>query len=146
MTRYRSQDGLMSSPDPAAVEAWDRIGREMTNARTAWTERLRTIGVKLAHPDDGWVHEPGRGYTPNNHDKWLSPSWYAQFDDGPQEGDLIALGWPDTGYRIVQCIEVRRRPTVLGGESVCYYYEDTGQRLPEPPKRSIIQRILAGAK
>lgn len=124
--RFTSSDGLMSSSDPGAVQRWEAIGARMASDEKDWTARLREMGVKMAHPDDGWVHEPGRGYTPDNPAKWLSPT-YAQFDDGPKVGDVIALGWPWKGYRMVRVTEVRRRRGVLLLDRVDYYYEDTGR-------------------
>ena len=86
--RYTSRDGLMSSADPSAVALWESIGARMATEKMSWTEALRAAGVKYAHPDDGWVHRDRNHHT---------RSWYPQFDDRPEVGDLIAFGWPTSG-------------------------------------------------
>lgn len=48
-----------------------------------WINILREDGFKMAHPDDGWV---------DRKDNILNPA-YPQFDDSPEVGDLIMLGW-----------------------------------------------------
>lgn len=90
MSRYVSRDGLMSSADPKAVALWDDICARAEFAEMSWTDILRARGVKYAHPDDGWVKRDG---TPPSHTR----SWYPQFDDRPEVGDLIAFGTPPGG-------------------------------------------------
>jgi hypothetical protein len=63
----------------------------------AWNNRLRGLGVKMAHPDDGSV----------NRDCNEISLVYPQFDDGVSIGDVIALGWPPK-YRFVRMIGIRR--------------------------------------
>lgn len=166
MARYTSADGLMSSSDPQAVALWESIGARMENNQFDWTERLRSAGIKLAHPDDGWV---------NRERNTFSLSWYAQFNDSPEVGDLIAFGTPpdrehyqswhdvwrgrrDTyarermerlkgepessahGYRICRVTEVEARTGILG-RHVTYAYEDTGVRLPHRAPQSLSAKI-----
>lgn len=152
--RYTSRDGLMSSSDPAAVALWEDIVAKQEGAKADWTSRLRAAGVKLAHPDDGWVKR-------NANPPFLNISWYPQFNDQPQVGDLMALGRPPRGehyvpdftkdgveyardgYRIVRVIEVKRSP--LGGPIPWqeFYFEDTGVRLPPAaPRPSLLRRVL----
>lgn len=83
--RYVSSDGLLSSNDPAAIELWESILGRGEDAKASWTDLLRARGVKYAHPDDGWVHRDRGTHT---------RSWYPQFDDHPEVGDLIAFGRP----------------------------------------------------
>lgn len=155
MYQHTSEDGLLKSNDASAVSLWDDIGRRMADEKASWTEILRGMGVKLAHPDDGWVRRD------SNH---FSLSWYAQFDDRPEVGDLIAFGKPtdgehyrswhdvwtgrtDTyareqmgqlagkpesaadGYRICRVTSVERRHGILGYHQG-FEYEDTGVRVP----------------
>lgn len=61
-----------------------------------WVDRLRAMGVKAAHPDDGWV----------NRDENRVHLSYPQFFDGLQEGDLLALGWSGDKFRLVRIIRV----------------------------------------
>lgn len=154
---YTSSDGLMRSSDPDAVVLWESIVARAEFAKMSWTDILRARGVKLAHPDDGWVkRDQGK----------FSLSWYPQFDDRPEVGDLIAFGrppdgehyqsWHDVwrgrkdryareqmerlagqpessadGYRICRVTEVERRRGILGGGTLtAYTYEDTGERMP----------------
>lgn len=169
--RYTSSDGLLSSNDPKMVTLWEDIGARMAAENASWTDTLRAMGVKLAHPDDGWVHR-GR-----NH---FRLSWYPQFDDQPEVGDLIAFGCPPgrsygvdhyvpngdherrwkgdwsltaderpesacQGYRICRVTKVERRASILG-YSQEFEYEDTGERVPPvPPKRRWWQRRELGA-
>ena len=163
MTRFTSKDGLLSSTDPKAVDLWESITAEQERAERTWTEILRAAGVKLAHPDDGWVKRD-RGT--------FGLSWYACFNDNPQVGDLIAFGTPPRdgvehyrsrrdvwrgrkddyarermrrlegqpesaadGYRICRVTEVDDRSGILG-RIVTYHYEDTGARMPaRQPKK-----------
>lgn len=154
--KYRSRDGLCSSIDSAAVALWDSIGAQMDADKRSWTETLRAMGVKLAHPDDGWVKRDAP-------EPYLSLSWYPQFNDEPQAGDLIALGaayhygdydgdrkrnWRRASrdgrkgggericwrYRLVRVTRVNDRTGILG-RFVEYYFQDTGIRLPPEPTR-----------
>lgn len=172
MSRYTSSDGLMSSADPQAVALWESIGARMEDDKRNWTQRLRDAGIKLAHPDDGWV---------NRERNTFSLSWYAQFNDSPEVGDLIAFGkppegehyrsWHDVwrgrkdayareqmerledqpesaadGYRVCRVTEVEDRGGILGGRRVAYSYEDTGVRLPpRAPRPSLTKRLLRRA-
>ena len=86
--RFTSRDGLMSSFDPAAVALWEDITARAEFAKMSWTDTLRARGVKYAHPDDGWVNRDLGKHT---------RSWYPQFDDRPEVGDLIAFGRPPDG-------------------------------------------------
>lgn len=163
--RFRSSDGLMESSDPAAVALWESIGARMEDDKRNWTQRLRDAGIKLAHPDDGWV---------NRDRNTFSLSWYAQFNDSPQVGDLVAFGTPpdgdhyeprrsasdqhrrteyhkrpinlpesaNSGYRVCRVTAVEDRTGILG-RHVTYAYEDTGMRLPpQAPRRALFWRIL----
>jgi hypothetical protein len=149
LSRYTSRDGLCTSADASAVALWDSIGDRMASEQRDWIKTLRGMGVKLAHPDDGWVKREAP-------EPFLSLSWYPQFNDEPQEGDLIALGAShhcgtyagDKGgkwrrnrgrgarigwqYRLVRVVRVNDHAGILG-RFVDYYFEDTGVRLPPEP-------------
>lgn len=68
------------SDDPV----WHRICDEQEMRCDAWIEKLRALGVKGAHPNDGWV---------NREDDYAS-FVYPYFDDGIEEGAIIVLGSP----------------------------------------------------
>lgn len=113
--RYKSRDGLASSADPAAVALWDEITARHANEQTASSEQLRGLGVKMEHPDDGWVNRARNSISPA----------YPRFDLQPDAGDLIALGWPQDGYRLVRCTKVEREGSLI--PRTVYYFEETGQ-------------------
>lgn len=138
MARYTSSDGLLSSSDPNAIVLWEGIIAKQASETARWTELLRGLGVKLAHPDDGWV-DPTRQAR-------LRLSWYPQFNDHPEVGDLIALGWPRTGYRLVEVTAIDHTPgrMVYGtwfDDVYVFDFNDTGRRLPEPPRKSLWARL-----
>jgi hypothetical protein len=98
--------GIMRTEDKSMAESWASIGNEMKREQAEWVAMLRTLGVKLAHPDDGWVERSGR-----NKDSLLP--CYPQFDDNPKVGELIALGWPQwqskkPQHRIVRVTRIQR--------------------------------------
>lgn len=151
---YRSKDGLLTSSSPEGAALWDSITERHENSKQGWTARLREMGVKLAHPDDGWVKRDQNKF---------SLSWYPQFDDRPEVGDLVAFGCPPRGehyrrtrsmddkyqnwayddrpvtepesaiegYRICRVTAVERRRSILGYFQD-FEYEDTGIRVPPP--------------
>jgi hypothetical protein len=70
-----------------------QVDRDMEREKQEWIAQLRSIGIKAAHPDDGWVNRK----KSEHHD--FVQFCYPQFNDGVQAGDKIALGWPDK-YRV----------------------------------------------
>ena len=88
-------------------------------------KRLRSEGVKAAHPDDGW-HEREKHYIQ------LS---YPLFNDGVDVGDRIALTRPTKTYKII-----RIEKCSFGGLDRFYYeYQE-----PMPPEKesSFFEKIL----
>lgn len=77
----------------SVVELWKKIGDDMRTEEQKWIADLRSIGIKAAHPDDGWIERK----KSEHHD--FVQFCYPQFDDGVAVGDKIALGWPDR-YRV----------------------------------------------
>lgn len=113
--RHKSRDGLASSADPAAIALWDEITARHASEQTASSEQLRALGVKMEHPDDGWVNRDRNSILPA----------YPRFDLRPEAGDLIALGWPWSGYRLVRCTKVEHEGILI--PRTVYYFEETGQ-------------------
>lgn len=171
MHPYRSKDGWLISSDPEAVARWDAIAARQESEKRDWTEILREMGVKFAHPDDGWVDRNADGSGR------VTLSWYPQFNDEPKVGDLMAIGTPPDGsygvdhyvprgdhkvrwkgdfrvkddevesacqgYRIVRVTEVDDTYGILG-RHVRWDYEDTGIRVPPvPPRRRWWRRIFS---
>lgn len=115
--RFRSRDGLMQTNDAKGLRLWEDIADRHRQEQSLASALLLEMGVKLEHPDDGWV---------NRELNMVNPC-YSRFNLGPCVGDLIALGWPWSGYRIVRVarIEVVRILT----DMTRYYFEETGQNL-----------------
>lgn len=59
------------------------MDRRLRANKVECTARLRRMGVKLAQAEDGWIDRERNTLT--------VPS-YRLFDDGPQAGDLVAIG------------------------------------------------------
>lgn len=105
----------ITANSPAGYEflkEFRRIEREQEQNEKLWIEKLRSLGVKLAHPDDGWVNREQNNVYPV----------YPQFDDKPQVGDLIALGWPGK-CRIVKVTKIETPKYI--GNSKYYFFEPT---------------------
>lgn len=111
--RYVSADGLAWSNDQRLVATWNQVGRDMAMELAMAIADLRAQGVKAAHPDDGWVDRR------RNEVRFVYPA----FNDGVQVGDVIALGWPWSGYRLVRVVEVRLGAGLLSG-TVHFVFEE----------------------
>ena len=70
-------------------------------AKENWVRHLRSIGVKAAHQDEGWVDRE------HNEISFTYPDFY----DDPGVGDVVALGWPDK-HRIV--VLTSKRTSLMG--------------------------------
>lgn len=97
------------------VHGWNASALKGHEAEQKWIAALRLMGVKLAHPDDGWVDR--------RHNE-ISPC-YPQFNDGPQVGDLIALGqWHQ--HRLVRVIKIKEWGIIE--KHLTYSFEDAWLR------------------
>lgn len=112
---FRSKDGLAQSNDSAHIDAWNAVQATSAIRQREASAALLAMGVKMEHPDDGWVDRQKNAITP----------CYPQFDLSPKVGDLIALGWPFNGYRIVRCTAVVHRTLLI--HTVTYSFEETGE-------------------
>lgn len=88
------------SGSSSIVAAAARIDRSMADEQRAWIAHLRGLGVKLAHPDDGWVDRVRHVLQPS----------YPQFNLHPDIGDTICLGQPWQESRIVTLTDPTRLP------------------------------------
>ena len=116
--RFRSRDGLAQSNDQATIATWDSIGERMAREQSDASEALRELGVRLEHPDDGWVDRERNTVRP----------CYPRFDLGVAPGDLIALGDPWNGYRVVRCTSAGEVGVIA--RAMEYGFVDEGQRWP----------------
>lgn len=114
MTRHRSRDGLCASSDPAVVAQWDSIGHEMQVEQERASAELRSLGVTAEHPDDGWV----------DRERNTVQLVYPAFNNSAKEGDVIALGWPWSGYRLVRVTAVVRASGIFGPTTTYHFTED----------------------
>lgn len=114
---FRSRDGLAQSNDADHIATWDAVQATAASKQREASARLMAMGVKMEHPDDGWV------------DRQKNSLWpcYPQFDLAPEVGDLIALGWPFSGYRIVRCTEIEHKTLLT--HTVIYSFEETGEKV-----------------
>lgn len=87
---------LIYCHDESFVKIWTETLINAEKEKLEWIEKLREQGIKVAHPDDGWV----------DREKNEIILVYPQFDDGVIDGCLMALGWP-WKYRIVKVISHR---------------------------------------
>lgn len=100
------------------AEAFVAEGRKMVDETARTTRNLREAGIKAATPDDGWVDRDKNSV--------MFPS-YVQFDDRPEVGDQIALGWPWGGYRLVTVTKIEKRQFI--NEYCRYFFRDDGERM-----------------
>lgn len=85
----------LASGDPSFVQTWIDICREGHRKEQAWLEELRRLGIKAAHPDDGWVDRRKNSVF----------FCYPYFNLHPEVGDRIALG-NYKKWRIVQVTKI----------------------------------------
>lgn len=82
---FRSNDGLVEgigSGGEEFVRIYEDIAYNETQRTGAWVAKLRSLGVKASHPDDGW----------HNREEFHFGFAYPHFDDGVKVGDMVALG------------------------------------------------------
>lgn len=110
MSAYHKLIGLARG-SKEFVNSWNNHAQSNHEMEVKWIAAMRSMGVKLAHPDDGWVKRS---------ESIVSPC-YPQFDDQPQVGDLIALGcWYE--HRLVRVTKVTVNKFFK--EYISYRFED----------------------
>lgn len=97
----------MKSKNPEHIQTWTKICLDQKSKYNKWAEKLKAEGVKMAHPDDGWVDRKEDKVHP----------CYPEFKHNPQIGDLIVLGNPDK-YRFVRVVKIE----IIGWSKMDYYY------------------------
>ena len=76
--------GLCRTNDPAIAKRWADICIKAEQDKEAWNSSLRAVGVKAAHPNDGWI----------DREKNEIHFAYPHFNDGAGPGDIVAIGQP----------------------------------------------------
>lgn len=108
----RLSDGSVVSGQPDHVARAVDIDRHMVANERAWVAHLRQMGIKAAHPDDGWVdREVNKIHL-----------CYPQFNDGLKVGELLALGSPTGCTRIVRVVDTSENRLAVGDPSPWYYH------------------------
>lgn len=75
--------GAMSGGTPEMQNLWLSICDDHDKKQADYVARVRALGAKMAHPNDGWVDRERNIARPS----------YPYFDDGAEVGDLICLGF-----------------------------------------------------
>ncbi len=99
----------LATGNPAFVSSWDAGCRADHVNERLWIAKLRNLGIKAAHPDDGWVDREENKLT----------FAYPQFNDGVEVGDLVCLGWAGQRSRVMKITAVKRSDFF---DSLVYYY------------------------
>lgn len=107
---------LMKPNSTAFAELWVNICLDSQRQHDRWVSDLRAQGVKAAHPDDGWV----------DRERDSVQFAYPQFDDGPQVGDVIVLGWPSEPVKN-RWVEVTKIAESFLG-CIHYYFKDSPKK------------------
>lgn len=118
--KHKFSDGSSIRGPRSVVDIGIRVEQDMRERERQWVAHLRAAGVKMAHPDDGWVDRREHSVSP----------CYPQFDDRPQVGDVIALGWPSGDTRLVVVRRVTERfrlPSMSVGYT--YWFDPDGRQL-----------------
>jgi hypothetical protein len=94
------------------IERWDKIAEQNGIEAAQWVRFLRSLGIKAAHPDDGWVDRAENNVI----------FCYPQFNDKPKVSDLVVLGSHyNSKNRIVRITRAAKWGIV--SRSTKYYFE-----------------------
>lgn len=107
-SRYVGRSGEVVEGPLELCESYKKIDEEESKKEIEFVRKLRELGIRAAHPDDGW-HKREEGYF------GLS---YPYFNEGVEVGDMVALGNPE---RFVVVIVKK----VNGFLSKRYYYQSS---------------------
>jgi hypothetical protein len=102
--------GLKGQED--LVHNFEEITIKQNIETQQWINFLISLGVKAAHPDDGWV----------NREKNSIKFAYPHFNNNPKVGDVICLGWANHNKN--RLVRVIKYPiTGILSKSREYYFE-----------------------
>lgn len=112
-----SIDGLITTNNSENfhhVASYNQICKDYESEKQRWITDLKEQGFKAAHPNDGWVDR-----------ETLKVEFsYPHFDNSPQVGDKIMLGWhSEKNNRAVVVIEVEDYQGVISKRRF-YHFKD----------------------
>jgi len=114
-----SNDGLVrsySETGDSFLDSYNRICQQSAERKTEWIKMLRANGIKMSHPDDGWVNRENFSIHP----------CYPDFNDGVKVGDEICLGSPSNEWNHIVTVTRIDNPKWAYGPT--YYFTGyTGQ-------------------
>lgn len=84
---------------------WDNIILEAEKTEREWIKEMRKLGVKAAHPNDGWV----------DRERNIIDFCYPQFYDSLQAGDVCALGKPNKYVLVILLNRLPKRTIFISG-------------------------------
>ena len=97
------------------MKDFDALALEQKIDRQKWINLLRSLGIKAAHPDDGWVNRE------ENSIRFAYPS----FNDHPRVGDLIVLGSPSSKTAKIVRVIKKKKQGVFSPRHDLYFEELT---------------------
>jgi hypothetical protein len=109
---YESADGFRISGPATIVASFEASEHRRAKVTARMVAELRAQGVKALHPDDGWVRR----------DRDSVYLCYPYFDDGVNVGDIVALGDPAHGVRLVRITRIEPLKVSMSGSNVCDLY------------------------
>ena len=114
---YREMVGLASGKKEF-LDLWASICKDHAEKHDTLARRLIAAGVKMMHPDDGWV---------NRECHFIDPC-YPDFHLRVTEGDWLCLGDFDK-FRLVKCILAIERPYLMSmfKGRMRYYFDPVTQ-------------------
>lgn len=109
LKEHKSKRGMVVVGEEEFVDNFVLIEQKDESDRNKWISWLRKFNIKASHPNDGWN---------KREENYISFS-YPHFNDGVEEGDLIAMGDYD-GFVVVVVDRIHK--TLFGNRK--YYYRD----------------------
>lgn len=94
---YVDETGFMVEGEEGTIEVMKKICDDQKKKLETFIEKLRSIGIKALHYNDGWHNRKDRSFR----------LVYPSFDDGVEIGDNVALGC-DKEYIVVTVREINR--------------------------------------
>jgi hypothetical protein len=109
MYTYISNDGLLKSNSKYSVDNWNDIIEKSEMQKQKYIELCKKMGLKLAHPNDGWVDRENNILTIS----------HPYFKESIKVGDLIGLGfyWEEKPL-ICEVLLTDQNPSIMSGNII----------------------------